>query len=52
VCWCICQPKRRDKILIKSVSYRGSHPGDIFSMDFNLMIAGAQINREEHLGFH
>jgi hypothetical protein len=50
VCRCICQPKRHDKILIKPVSHRESRLGDIFITDFNLMIAGAEINLGEHLG--
>jgi hypothetical protein len=50
VCWCIRQPKRHDKILIKLVSRRESCFGDIFITDFNLMIAGAEINLGEHLG--
>jgi hypothetical protein len=51
VCRCIHQPKRHDKILIKPVSRRESRLGDIFITDFNLMIAGAEINLGEHLGF-
>jgi hypothetical protein len=49
VCRCICRPKRHDKILIKLISHRESHLGDIFGADFNLMIAGAEINLGEHL---
>jgi hypothetical protein len=50
VCRCIHQPKRHDKILIKLISRRESRLGDIFITDFNLMIAGAEINLGEHLG--
>jgi hypothetical protein len=50
VCRCIRQPKRHDKILIKPVSHRESRLGDIFNTNFNLMIAGAEINLGEHLG--
>jgi hypothetical protein len=50
VCWCIRQRKRHDKILIKPVSQRESRLGDIFDMNFNLMIAGVEINLGEHLG--
>jgi hypothetical protein len=52
MCQRICQPKRHDKILMKLVSRRESRLGDIFGMDFNLMIAEAEINLREHLGFH
>jgi hypothetical protein len=50
MCRCICQSKRHDKILIKPVSRRESRLGDIFITDFNLMIAGTEINLEKHLG--
>jgi hypothetical protein len=50
VCQHIGQPERHDKILIKRVSRRESHLGDIFDMNLNLMIAGAEINLREHLG--
>jgi hypothetical protein len=50
VCQCIHQPKRHEKILIKHVSRRESHLGDIFSMNFNLMVARAEINLREHIG--
>jgi hypothetical protein len=50
VCRCIHQPKRHDKILIKPVSHRESHLGDIFDTNFSLMIARAEINLGEHLG--
>jgi hypothetical protein len=46
---CIRQPKQHNKILIKTVSYRESHIGDIFVMNLNLMIAEAEINLGEHL---
>jgi hypothetical protein len=38
------------KIFIKHVSRRKSHHGDIFGMNLNLMIVGAEINFGEHLG--
>jgi hypothetical protein len=50
VFWHICQPKRHDKILIKPVSLRERCLGDIFGMDFNLMITRVKINLGEHLG--
>jgi hypothetical protein len=48
VCQRVCQPKRHDKILIKLVSHRESHLGDIFGMNLNLMVARAKINLGEH----
>jgi hypothetical protein len=51
VCWRICQSKRHDKILIESISHSETSHGDIFGMDINLVITGAEINLEEHLGF-
>jgi hypothetical protein len=50
VCWHIGQSKRHDKILIQPVSHSESSLGDIFGTNFNLMVAGAEINLEEHLG--
>jgi hypothetical protein len=50
VCRRISQPKRYDKILIKSVSHRESRLEDIFNADLNLMKVGAKINLGEHLG--
>jgi hypothetical protein len=50
VCQCICQPKRHDKILIKPISHRKSHLGDIFITDLNLVITGVEINLGEYLG--
>jgi hypothetical protein len=47
MCRCIRQPKRYDKILIKPISCRESRLGDILITDFNLMIAGAEINLGE-----
>jgi hypothetical protein len=44
------QPKRHHKILIKPLSRREGYLGDIFDMNLNLMIAGAEINFGEHLG--
>jgi hypothetical protein len=49
VCWHICEPKRHDKILIQPVSHSESNLGDIFGMNFNLMIAGAEVNLGEYL---
>jgi hypothetical protein len=36
-------------MLIKHVSYRESHLGDIFITDLNLMIVRVEINLGEHL---
>jgi hypothetical protein len=44
VCQRICQSKRHDKILIQPVSHSERCLGDIFGTNFNLMIAGAEIN--------
>jgi hypothetical protein len=50
VCRRICQPKRHNEVLVETVSHRESSLVDIFSMNFNLMIARAEINLGEHLG--
>jgi hypothetical protein len=52
MCQCIHQSKRYDKILIKPLSRRESHLGDIFITDFNLIIARTEINLGKHLGSH
>jgi hypothetical protein len=49
VCQHIYQPKRHDKILLKPISRSESSLGNIFGMDFNLMITRAEINLGEHL---
>jgi hypothetical protein len=42
--------QKHDKILLKHVSHRERHLGDIFITDFNLMIVVVEINLGEHLG--
>jgi hypothetical protein len=50
VCQRIRQPKRHNKILIETISCTECRIGYIFSMNLDLVIAGAEINFGEHLG--
>jgi hypothetical protein len=50
MCWCIGQLKGHDKILIETISCSDGHLGDIFGMNLDLVIAGAEIKFGEHLG--
>jgi ATP sulfurylase len=51
-CQRICQPKGHDEILIETISCSTCHLGYIFSMNLDLVIAGAEINLGEHLSPH
>jgi hypothetical protein len=52
VCWCIRQPKWHNKILIETISCSEGHLGYIFGTNLDSMIARADINFGEHLGYH
>jgi hypothetical protein len=52
VCQYISQPKRHNKILIKTISHRERCLGDIFGTDLNLMVVEAEMNLGEHSGSH
>jgi hypothetical protein len=50
MCRRIGQPKGHDKILIETISHHEGCLGYIFSLNLDLVIAGAEINLAEHLG--
>jgi hypothetical protein len=50
VCYCICQPKGHNRILIKPISHRENRLGDIFGVNLNVTIPGQEINLGEQMG--